>query len=179
MFSKKNTLDEKTPSFRATSLVVEDFIDKNNGEHVEIDLDISFGFFNTKEEAEEIAKKVSIFVQQDIYFSDKKILLAGIADTKNNVLIDTWIIDEKDIVFRRIKEEKRAKMGEPLDPKNADSLNKIKNSLDQESPLNEQYMISEDDMEIINYDLNYFLSHYSINTSLQNVAYGYKDMTKK
>jgi len=51
-------------------------------------------------------------------------------------------------------------MGKPLNPTNADSLNKIKESLNPESPMYEQYVVGEDDMEIIDYDLDYFLSHY-------------------
>ena len=38
--------------------------------------------------------------------------------------------------------------------------------------LNEQYVISEDDMEVVEYDLEHFLSHYPIDATLQNVAYG-------
>jgi len=61
----------------------------------------------------------------------------------------------------------------------SNSLNKIKESLIPESPMYEQYVISDDDMEAINYGLDYFLSHYSINTELQNIAYGYKNISEK
>jgi len=176
---ENHILDKAIPLFKATALVVEDFIDKNSGEHIELDLDISFGSFNTQEDAENAAKKVTIYVQKKVGLSNEKELLAGIADEENNVWVDAWMIDMEDVIFKRIKKSKKEKMGKPLDPKDADSLNKIKESLNPESPMYEQYVISEDDMEIVDYDLDYFLSHYSINTELQNVAYGYKDMSGK
>ena len=46
-------------NYRASAYICEDFKDED-GNYQQVDIDISFGYFKTKEEAESIAKNVSI-----------------------------------------------------------------------------------------------------------------------
>jgi len=69
---ENHILDKAIPLFKATALVVEDFTDKNTGEQIDLDLNISFGSFNTQEDAENAAKKVTIYVQKKAGLSNEK-----------------------------------------------------------------------------------------------------------
>ena len=145
--------------YKATALIVEDFKDIFTQDSVELDLDISFGDFKTKERAEDVAKSA----------------IVKIKDT--HIIIDTiageYYIYKDDVIFKKIKESKKIVMGKPLNPQDKDSLKIIQDSLDPKSEFYKQYNI-EEDMEIVDYDLEYFISHYQDGQSLQNVAYGYK-----
>ncbi len=160
----------KDKQYRATVYVCEYFTDIDTKARVEIDLEISFGYFKTQEEAENIANQVTVSIYE--YDYNKNIILVSHKDKQGNV-INEYEIKESDIIFKQINEEKRIKMGKPLDLSDKANFEIIQQSLDTNSKYHDEYMVKDEDMEIIDYDLEHFLKHYSHGQELQNIAYGY------
>lgn len=156
--------------YRATAYVCEYFTDIDTKARVEIDLEISFGYFKTQEEAENIANQVTVSIYE--YDYNKNMILVSHKDKQGNV-INEYEIKESDIIFKQINEEKRIKMGKPLDLSDKANFEIIQQSLDTNSKYHDEYMVKDEDMEIIDYDLEHFLKHYSHGQELQNIAYGY------
>ncbi|MCT7647618.1 hypothetical protein [Aliarcobacter butzleri] len=168
--SRGKDLSNKHKNYRATALICESFIDIDTKERVDIDLDISFGYFEKQEEAEDISKNITLSVYE--YDYKEKMIVAIHHDNQGN-LIDGYEIKESDIIFKQINKEKREKMGKPLDLSDKSNFEVLKKSLDINSEYYDKYMIEDKDTEIIKYDLNHFLKHYRHGEELQNVAYGY------
>lgn len=152
--------------YKATTMVCEDYRDKQSGERVDLTLNISFGCFAIESEAKDVSASADVKVE---LVNDVKMI---VIHTK----VGDYFVKQDDIVFQRIKDEKIAKMGVPLDPKNPDALKIIMESLDPQSEYHQKYMIEEDDLEVIEYSLEYFLEHFRVGFNLQNVAYGWEEV---
>jgi hypothetical protein len=162
-------------NYRASAYICEDFKDEE-GNYQQVDIDISFGYFKTKEEAKSIAKNADVCIGMD---SNKNKCITVLHYDNDGHLKNCFYIKQEDCIFKKIKESKKEKMGKPLDPRNKDTLEIIKSSLDPKSEYFEKYSVGQDDMEEIEFDLNYFVKHYADGKELQNIAYGYNKIEKE
>jgi hypothetical protein len=142
---------------KAIIYIMECFKEKDTNIIKELDLEIMYGNFKSKEDAE-------------ISSSTAKAVIK-----KNNIIIQSngkeYPADK--IVFKKLKSGKE--LGRVLDPSNPEELEKIVDSLSLDHPLNRQYMITEDDMEETEYSINTFVKSYPDKTYLQVVGYGTKN----
>jgi hypothetical protein len=159
-------------NYRASAYICEDFKDED-GNYQQIDIDISFGYFKTKEEAENIAENADVCIGTD---SNKNKCITVLNYDKDGHLINCYYVNQEDCIFKKIKDSKKEKMGNTLNTRNKDTLEIIKSSLNPESEYFEKYSVGEDDMEEINFDLDYFVKHYADGKELQHIAYGYREI---
>lgn len=130
--------------------------------NIEIDMDVLFGRFSSKSEAEYYSENAKAYFINDGEYSKIKVISRG----------REFIINDDSIVFKKIKDAKKKLMGKPLNPIDSDSFNIIKESLNKESIYHEQYMVELHDMEIIDSSLKELSKHLKDNFSFQIIANG-------
>lgn len=129
---------------------------------LDIDMSISFGDFNSKDEAEYFSSVAKAYFVNKGNESKIRITSRG----------KQWFATDNDIVFRRIKKQKKEVMGKPLNPMDNKSFEIIKDSLNPESPYYEKYYIdSENDLEVFDCSLNELSKEVRDNFSFQVLSY--------
>jgi len=149
--------------YKATALLCEQI--KLNEKSVSLDLDISFGEFKTKEEAEIKAKDVS-----GIIMSLNPLSIKVFPSNSNE---KPYYVEDKDIIYKTMKPEREAQLGRPLDvsiKKDADIAIEALTTLDT------NYMISVEDFELYECNLNELKGYFKEGYMFQNVAYGIKEI---
>lgn len=137
-------------------------ISESINENIDIDMDILFGNFSSKSEAEYYSTNAEAYLLKQIKKDRIKIISRG----------REFIVDDDSIVFKKIKEPKRKLMGEPLNPMDSESFNIIKESLNKDSIYHEQYMVELNDIEIIDYSLNELSKYFNDGFSFQIISVG-------
>lgn len=138
-------IDAKKQTYKAVVAICESFID----------MDVMFGTFSSKSEAEYYSSSAKAYFIKGIEKNQIKIISRG----------KEFFVDDNSIVFKKIKDAKKKIMGKPLNPMESESFNIIKESLDKDSIYHKQYILEIHDMEIIDFSLNNltinFNDHYS------------------
>lgn len=150
------------PTYRATAIIAENI--KLDGKNIWLDMEIRFGFFKTREVAEEAAKNVDsvVFI---IDHDCPKILIT----TKYNGQMKYYYLLDEDIKFKKLKDEKQQMMGEPIDCSTEEGTQKAINALLAHDP---SYTAEEDDFELFDFSLEKMEEHFRHGYDLQNIAYG-------
>lgn len=156
------------------AILHEFIINKKNKEYIDLEVEIPFGSFLTQEEANKVAYNIRIIVTSN----EKKFGLMAIYFNKKTKLLHFYHINEDEIVFKRIKKEKRKIMGKPLNITSKQSLETLKDSLNETSKLYQAYFVDDNDLEVIDYDFKEFLKNYKEGTILNNTAYDIKEIIK-
>lgn len=130
--------------------------------NIEIDMDVLFGRFSSKSEAEYYSENAKAYFINDGEHSKIKVISRG----------KEFIIDDNSIIFKKVKDAKKKLMGKPLNPIDSDSFNIIKESLNKDSIYHEQYMVELNDIEIIDYSLAELSKYLKDNFSFQIIANG-------
>jgi len=128
--------------FRATALLNEEVTLKHGEPSILLDINVSFGSFDTKEDAERIANKAEY-----LYYGDHilaRVFFAHLA------IPHEYHIEDKDITFKKLKAERQASMGKPIDCSTPEGKKKATEVL---MNMDESYFIDADDMEAIELSL--------------------------
>ncbi len=129
---------------------------------MDIEMDILFGNFSSKVEAEYYSKDAEAYLVKQITKNKIKVISRG----------KEFFVDDDSIIFKKIKDSKKRLMGKPLNPMDSNSLNIIKDSLNTDSVYHKQYMVELDDIEIIDYSLNELSQYFRDNFSFQVISNG-------
>lgn len=151
--SMKPDLPDNKNLFRCSSLVLADFIDKDSGKHLYLNLDLFFGEFKSFEEAIEISSSAKVKVEHNHLVVETR--------DKANSYTCTYRIEDEDIVFKILKDSSR------------------KQVLNKTNDLKYAYFYTSDkDFCESDISLKHFISHFKHNELLYNVVAGVKNIVK-
>lgn len=131
-------------------------------ENFDIEMDVLFGNFSSKSEAEYYSQNAKAYFNKGIKEDKIKIISRG----------KEFFVDNNSIVFKKIKDAKKKLMGKPLNPMDSENFNIIKESLNKESLYHKQYMVELADIEIIDYSLEELSKHFRDQYSFQIISDG-------
>ena len=153
-------MNEIDRPYRATTTLCEQI--RIDEKLVSLDMNIVFGNFKTEEQA----LKVSYAAQSVTYSSsDKAILVKDTTDIYNTV----YYVYDEDIEYLTLKKEKELIMGKPIDTTQDGSVEKILEILETNDP---SYLITDDDLEKIDFDMDRVHDNFRDGFEFQNICYG-------
>lgn len=162
-------------SYRATALIVENFIDKKTGEAVEMDVGISFGNYPTQAQAENVAQSADICIGTDT--NEKECIVALIYDDEKK-LIDKYYIKDEDCALRKNNAVSNLNNSSLPNLEDAAYIEKSLvtlslNNHDLDDLKNDDLDLLINDIETIEDGLDHFISHFKVGKTLHNVSHGW------
>lgn len=158
-------LKPKAKNKYQAKIIIFDYINKD----LDLQMDITFGEFNSKREAISYANsreiKAILRNKESIGFN------AIVVYSKNK----EWVIKDEDIVFRKLKKEKKIKMGKPLNVFDKEDVQTILNTIKKDGTTDEKYTIYDSDMEMFDYNLDALSLDIRNGFSFQIISYATKE----
>jgi hypothetical protein len=157
-------MNEIEKPYRATTTLCEQI--KVEGKLVSLDMNIVFGYFNTEEEALKISKAA----QSVTYSSSDRAILVREENTQINTI---YYVYDEDVEYLTLKKEKELIMGEQIDVSKDGSVEKIIEIIETNDM---NYIITEEDLEKIDFDMNKVHENFRDGFEFQNICYGSIDI---
>jgi hypothetical protein len=158
-------MSETDRPYRATTTLCEQI--RIEGKLVSLDMNIVFGHFKTKEQA----LKVSYAAQSVTYSASDRAIL--VQERKNTQSGAVYYVYDEDIEYLTLKKEKELIMGKPIDVTEPGSVEKITEILETGDT---SYLITEDDLEKIDFDMDKVNKNFRDGFEFQNICYGSVDI---